>query len=253
MNVISLDLYVALVLLMPLTALFLRLSWQEREDALVRSQRVQDAFCMGLVLGLTIAAHSGYFICWGIGACVAAGFSIHRCRLPLRAGDHPRRFVLAPLGIALTLAAFIPLLYLAKTGDPTAAIKKNEQDAQEAVFKLFETIKKDHLKDPTAVDTQGLFNEPAPYKLEIRYTKTWDKKDSFYICAIPVRYGAKNPLQFAVLGFLNTELQATGTHCYVLEASGVLLTKDTGGIVSENREEMKSWRILQVGRGKRAK
>lgn len=253
MNVISLDLYFFLVLLMPVTALLLRLCWQERDADLIRRQRIQDAFCMGLVLGLTVAAYSGYFICWGIGACVAAGFSIHRCRLPLRAGDHPRRFVLLPIGIVLTLAAFIPLLYLAKTGDQKAAIEKNEQAAQDAIFKLFERIKSDAPKAPTTVDTKGLFEEPAPYKLEVRFTKTWDKKDSFYICATPTHYGDKNPLQFALLGFLNKEVQASGTHCYVLEESGVLLTKDSGGVVSEDREEMKTWRILQIGRGTQGK
>ncbi|MDF1666442.1 MAG: hypothetical protein P1V97_32130 [Planctomycetota bacterium] len=249
MNVISLDLYIFLALLMPITALFLRLSWQERDEDLIRRQRIQDAFCMGLVLGLTIAAYSGYFICWGIGACVAAGYSIHRCRLPLRAGDHSRRYVLAPLGIAMTLAAFIPLLYLAKTGDQKAEVKMNEIAAIQAVFKVFDRIKEDP-KNPITVDTKGLFSDPAPYKLEVRFTKTWDKKDSYYICAIPKRYGDKNPLQFAVLSFLNEKVGPTGMNCYVLEASGVLLTKDTGGVVSEDREEMKSWRILQIGKGK---
>ena len=248
MNVICLDLYFLLVLLMPISALFLRLGWKERDDRLIRSQRLQDLFCMGLVVGLTIAACSGFFICWGIGACVSAGFSIHRSRLPFRAGDQSRRFVLGPLGIVLALAALIPLLYFAKTTDPKGLLRANEQIAQTAVYKLFERVQKSKLKNPAETDTSALFKDPAPYKVEIRPTKTWDKKDSFYICATPVRYGQKNLYRFPLLSFLNSEVLATGTQSYVVEASGVLLTKDSGGVVSEDREQMKLWRILQIGK-----
>lgn len=250
MNIISLDLYVILLILMPINAFFLRMSWRERDEELIKRQRLQDIFCMALVAGLTYTAYSGYFICWGIGACVAAGFSIHRGRLPFRAGEQSCRYILTPLGIAMTLAAFIPLLYLAKTGDRQASIQRNEEAAVKAGFKLFERIK-EKPENPTQVSITGLLPEPAPYHFEVRATKTWDKKDSFYICVTPRRYGDKNAFRFALLPSFDTEYLVTGTHSFVIEASGVLLKKDSGGTVSKDREDMKSWRIVQVGADKK--
>jgi hypothetical protein len=245
MSVVLIDVYLLLLCLMPVTALFMRLGWGQRDGELIYYQRIQDLVCHLLAIGLSVAAVVGYDFCWGIALCVAAGYCIHRSRLPLLKGQHPRRFILAAVGLLLSLACFIPLLYVGKTGDAGAAIGLHEESARKAVYRALERMLK---KPPSALEARvdGLFSGFAPYKVRVHATKTWDNKDSFYISAIPVRYGKERALRFGLFPSLNDRFFASGTSCYVLEVNGVLLAKDSGGVLPKSREELKTWRVVQT-------
>jgi hypothetical protein len=243
MNVILVEVYFILLLLMPITGMIMRLGWGERSDALIGKQRRQDLICYLIVGALTGAAIYGFFLAWGMGVCVAGGFCFHRSRLPLLVGKHPRRFWLSPLGLALSAATFIPIFYFAKTTDPKAGIKQNEKLTQDVMYRVVEDMKKSPL--PFGPIPSAYFSETAPYKVFIRKAITWDKKPTFYVEAVPRRYGKQNQTRFVLLEPLKA-LMNTGVQSYVLEASGILLTKDTQGKVIASREELKLWAILQT-------